>query len=111
MHKVSDELVEEVKKQDELVEGLLQMLLNVMKNVHEKTPVRKRRISRSNRKCKGRSTAQRPAHMGNITLWKARKADGSVRVAQSSPPHTLVGKDWSEHRAGPRQKPTVQNGK
>eukprot|EP00972_Heterocapsa_arctica_P070928 10478794-Heterocapsa_arctica.AAC.1 len=32
MHKVSDELVEEVKKQDELVEGLLQMLLNVMKN-------------------------------------------------------------------------------
>eukprot|EP00972_Heterocapsa_arctica_P000513 75563-Heterocapsa_arctica.AAC.1 len=31
MHKVSDQLVEEVQKQDELVEGLLHMLLNVMK--------------------------------------------------------------------------------
>eukprot|EP00972_Heterocapsa_arctica_P034987 5149995-Heterocapsa_arctica.AAC.1 len=42
MQKVSDDLVEEVKMQDELVEGLLQMLLNVMKHVHEKTSVRKK---------------------------------------------------------------------
>eukprot|EP00972_Heterocapsa_arctica_P105346 15523188-Heterocapsa_arctica.AAC.1 len=35
MHKVSDALVAVVKKQDDLVEGLLQLLLNVMKNVHE----------------------------------------------------------------------------
>eukprot|EP00972_Heterocapsa_arctica_P087208 12859055-Heterocapsa_arctica.AAC.1 len=42
MHKVSDEQVEEVRKQDELVEGLLQMLLKIMKNVHEKTPARKK---------------------------------------------------------------------
>eukprot|EP00972_Heterocapsa_arctica_P036963 5441613-Heterocapsa_arctica.AAC.1 len=42
MHKVSDELVEGVKKQDDLVEGLLQLILNVMKNFHEKTPVREK---------------------------------------------------------------------
>eukprot|EP00972_Heterocapsa_arctica_P081925 12074656-Heterocapsa_arctica.AAC.1 len=35
MHKVSDELVVEVKKQDDIFEGLLQLLLNVMKNIPE----------------------------------------------------------------------------
>eukprot|EP00972_Heterocapsa_arctica_P011736 1718429-Heterocapsa_arctica.AAC.1 len=42
MHKVSKELEEEVKKQDELAQGLLTMLLNIMKNVHEQASVRKK---------------------------------------------------------------------
>eukprot|EP00972_Heterocapsa_arctica_P100992 14885993-Heterocapsa_arctica.AAC.1 len=42
MHKVSEHFVEEVVKQDELVHGLLTMLLDIMKNVHEKAPARKK---------------------------------------------------------------------
>eukprot|EP00972_Heterocapsa_arctica_P035466 5219581-Heterocapsa_arctica.AAC.1 len=42
MHKVPKHLEAEVNKQDELVEGLLQMLLKVMENVHDKAPVRKK---------------------------------------------------------------------
>eukprot|EP00972_Heterocapsa_arctica_P002691 398343-Heterocapsa_arctica.AAC.1 len=38
MHKVPEHLEEEVAKQDILVEGLLQMMLNVMENVHDKAP-------------------------------------------------------------------------
>eukprot|EP00972_Heterocapsa_arctica_P096434 14226629-Heterocapsa_arctica.AAC.1 len=42
LHQVPKHLEEEVAKQDGLVEGLLQMMLGVMKNVQEKTPVRKK---------------------------------------------------------------------
>eukprot|EP00972_Heterocapsa_arctica_P097225 14344229-Heterocapsa_arctica.AAC.1 len=42
MHEVSKELVGEVQKQDELVQGLLTMLLDIMKSIHEKAPVRKK---------------------------------------------------------------------
>eukprot|EP00972_Heterocapsa_arctica_P027812 4090987-Heterocapsa_arctica.AAC.1 len=42
MHQVSKELEAEVKKQDELVQGLLTMLLDIMKSVHEQAPVRKK---------------------------------------------------------------------
>eukprot|EP00972_Heterocapsa_arctica_P060444 8913619-Heterocapsa_arctica.AAC.1 len=42
MHKVSKELEEEVKQQDELVQGLLTMILDIMKSVHEQAPVRKK---------------------------------------------------------------------
>eukprot|EP00972_Heterocapsa_arctica_P078912 11637019-Heterocapsa_arctica.AAC.1 len=42
MHEVPKHLEEEVARQDCLVEGLLQMMLGVMKNVQEKTPVRKK---------------------------------------------------------------------
>eukprot|EP00972_Heterocapsa_arctica_P070970 10485391-Heterocapsa_arctica.AAC.1 len=42
LHQVPKRLEEEVAQQDRLVEGLLQMMLGVMKNVQEKTPVRKK---------------------------------------------------------------------
>eukprot|EP00972_Heterocapsa_arctica_P033170 4880329-Heterocapsa_arctica.AAC.1 len=35
-------MVEEVNKQDELVQGLLTMMLDIMKNIQEKVPVRKK---------------------------------------------------------------------
>eukprot|EP00972_Heterocapsa_arctica_P032923 4844064-Heterocapsa_arctica.AAC.1 len=38
MHKVSNVLEEEVKHQDELAQGLLTMLLDITKSVHEKAP-------------------------------------------------------------------------
>ena len=42
MHKVPKHQEEAVGSQDTLVEGLLQMMLNVMENVHDKAPVRKK---------------------------------------------------------------------
>eukprot|EP00972_Heterocapsa_arctica_P062417 9200006-Heterocapsa_arctica.AAC.1 len=42
MHKVPKHLDKEVDKQDALVEGLLQMMLSIMGNVHDKAPVRKK---------------------------------------------------------------------
>eukprot|EP00972_Heterocapsa_arctica_P053483 7876842-Heterocapsa_arctica.AAC.1 len=42
LHKVPKHLEEEVATQDALVEGLLQMMLKVMENVHDKALVRKK---------------------------------------------------------------------
>eukprot|EP00972_Heterocapsa_arctica_P061741 9104865-Heterocapsa_arctica.AAC.1 len=42
LHKVPKHKEEEVERQDELVEGLLQMMLGFMKHVHDKAPVRKK---------------------------------------------------------------------
>ena len=41
LHKVPLHKEKEGAKQDELVEGLLQMLLSIMDNIHDKAPVRK----------------------------------------------------------------------
>eukprot|EP00972_Heterocapsa_arctica_P020256 2988735-Heterocapsa_arctica.AAC.1 len=38
LHKVSQALVEEVDRQDKLVQGLLTMMLNIMKSIQEKAP-------------------------------------------------------------------------
>eukprot|EP00972_Heterocapsa_arctica_P022195 3265061-Heterocapsa_arctica.AAC.1 len=38
LHKVSKASVEEANKQDELVQGLLTMMLNIMKSIQEKAP-------------------------------------------------------------------------
>eukprot|EP00972_Heterocapsa_arctica_P068922 10182576-Heterocapsa_arctica.AAC.1 len=38
LHKVPEHLEEGVAKQDALVKGLLQMMLKVMENVHDKAP-------------------------------------------------------------------------
>eukprot|EP00972_Heterocapsa_arctica_P094210 13894088-Heterocapsa_arctica.AAC.1 len=42
LHKVPKHLVQEVARQDVLVEGLLKIMLSVMSNVHDKAPVRKK---------------------------------------------------------------------
>ncbi len=41
LHKVPLHKEQEVASQDELVEGLLTMLLSIMDNIHDKAPVRK----------------------------------------------------------------------
>eukprot|EP00972_Heterocapsa_arctica_P114398 16442242-Heterocapsa_arctica.AAC.1 len=43
MHKVTKAQEEEVKRQDELAQGLLAMLLDIMKNIQDKAPVRKKK--------------------------------------------------------------------
>ena len=42
LHKVPKHQEEAVEAQDILVEGLLQMMLNIMGNVHDKAPTRKK---------------------------------------------------------------------
>eukprot|EP00972_Heterocapsa_arctica_P022366 3290231-Heterocapsa_arctica.AAC.1 len=53
MHKVSEKQVEEVVKQDELVQGLITMLLDIMNNVNENALVRKKEDKRETKEAAG----------------------------------------------------------
>eukprot|EP00972_Heterocapsa_arctica_P028616 4209642-Heterocapsa_arctica.AAC.1 len=90
MHEVPKRLEEEVATQDCLVEGLLQMMLGVMKNVQGKTPVRKKEDKQ--RQAELQRKYQRPDRMASITLWKRKAGAGSALDAQSSPQLILDGK-------------------
>eukprot|EP00972_Heterocapsa_arctica_P001589 228350-Heterocapsa_arctica.AAC.1 len=49
MHEISKEKVEEVISQDKLVQGILTMLLDIMKHVDENAPVRKKEDKRESK--------------------------------------------------------------
>eukprot|EP00972_Heterocapsa_arctica_P083426 12293460-Heterocapsa_arctica.AAC.1 len=80
MHLLPEAKVKEVHAQDELVSDLLTMMLDIMKGVHDKAPVRKkdddhRRAEERQRCFHGPKTGQQGSHDFEVRMeggWKCR---------------------------------------
>eukprot|EP00972_Heterocapsa_arctica_P018433 2722507-Heterocapsa_arctica.AAC.1 len=80
LHQVSKEAEAQVKQQDELVHGLLTMMLNIMKSVHDKAPVRKKEEKEENNNPRDKFFGPKTGQHGEHTLedreeggWKCTK--------------------------------------
>eukprot|EP00972_Heterocapsa_arctica_P060182 8876454-Heterocapsa_arctica.AAC.1 len=83
-----------------------------MKNIHEKTPARKKEGKQkwqdADNKFHGPKTGP---HVEHNFVEREEGGWKCTRFVQSFPPNTYAGKGWSGHRAGPRSKPAGQSGR
>eukprot|EP00972_Heterocapsa_arctica_P007030 1027323-Heterocapsa_arctica.AAC.1 len=88
-------MVEEVNKQDELAQGLLTTMLNIMKSIQEKAPVRKKEDRQELREAEKKFHGQKPACMESTVLRNAEKEAGNAPGTNVSPQPTWDGRGWS----------------
>eukprot|EP00972_Heterocapsa_arctica_P006977 1020574-Heterocapsa_arctica.AAC.1 len=93
MHKVPEHLEREVGKQDAMAESLLRMTLNVMENVHDKAPVRKKEEKQAHEEVQRKFQGPKTGPHGELTLSTKKEGAGGAPRARSSPPPTWAGID------------------
>eukprot|EP00972_Heterocapsa_arctica_P018109 2675686-Heterocapsa_arctica.AAC.1 len=75
------------------------MLLDIMKSIHKKAPVKKRKTGRSAKKRRGNSTGLKLECTESIASQSAEKEAGNASSANGSPHPTWDGRDWCVQNA------------
>eukprot|EP00972_Heterocapsa_arctica_P086766 12790582-Heterocapsa_arctica.AAC.1 len=86
------------------------MMLNIMKSIQEKAPVRQQKTGKITGRRRGSSTGQKPACMESTALRNAEREAGNAPGANVSPQPTWDGRSWSAPNVWQGRRRTARSG-